>query len=283
MHTVKKILVCGHKSYAALGLVQLLEDSGYMVDCFSRGPEGKDGQFISGSIMGISKNKYLATDYDIVINFILVKNGSVEENIEYLKELYEFCEQRNVKSLFQVSSVSVYKNDASYISEASLIESNPDNKGAYAAVKVGSDLYLSERQSSGKCQVVFLRPGFIISEEISSPFAGIAKLLPFNFCILLGNKKTSLPFINRKDFHVKIAKILKVGTFNTVYLFVQNAADTKYSYVKMISDRKVIPLPKSLVLFTAGVLKFLKIFNESQMRQIQGLFKVNHYKVENNV
>jgi hypothetical protein len=35
----------------------------------------------------MSENRYLSDSYDIVINFILIKNKSIVENLRYIEEL----------------------------------------------------------------------------------------------------------------------------------------------------------------------------------------------------
>ena len=274
---IKKVLICGDHSFVAKGLPELLQNGGIEVTCFSRGKEIKSGCRIFGDVYKITENKYLSSDYDAVINFIFIKNRTIQENETYLKELYRFCTKKNVRYLFHISSISVYKNDEKIISETTEIESNTENKGSYAAIKVATDLYLSKIETDA-CKVVFLRPGFVVSNEIRFPFAGIAKLLPFNYCLLLGNKKTTLPIIERVELHNKIVSILKLDKIDLVYLLLGNKSCTKFEYVKSISNRKILLLPKYLVVSLAKCLKFLRIINQKQFQQIKGLFKESQYQ-----
>ena len=80
------------------------------------------------------ENKYLG-DYTCVINFIILKGLSVEDNILYIQSLLEFCQQKHVKRLIQISSISVYPNEAVEVNEQSEIEKDWHNKGGYANVK----------------------------------------------------------------------------------------------------------------------------------------------------
>jgi nucleoside-diphosphate-sugar epimerase len=127
----KRILLCGHRSFAAKGLLDLLIREGYQVDCFSRGPIGRDGCVVSGPINEIHKNPYLQNAYDTVVNYILLHQESIERNIKYIHSLIQFCDQHAVKHLIHISSCSVYKNDAKFVNENAPIETRQRDGRVY--------------------------------------------------------------------------------------------------------------------------------------------------------
>lgn len=128
----KQVLICGHKSFVAIGLADEIEKEGLTYDCFSRGNVKRNGNVVNGSVFDMEFNKELG-QYDTVINFIILKDKSVEDNIAYIKSLLTFCKDRGVKHLVQISSISVYPNTADVVTESSPIELNYHNKGGYAS------------------------------------------------------------------------------------------------------------------------------------------------------
>ena len=43
---MKKVLICGHRSFVATGLMKELENNGICYDCFSRGEVKRDGEVV---------------------------------------------------------------------------------------------------------------------------------------------------------------------------------------------------------------------------------------------
>jgi nucleoside-diphosphate-sugar epimerase len=170
-----KLLLLGERSFAASGLYETLKNKGFDVDCFSRGQEGRKGDFISGSVFNLANNKYLNGTYDVVINFIIVKDGDIVSNVEYVKALHQLCEAKKAKNLIQVSSISTYPQDVDLVDETCEIEKDPYKKGHYGALKVAVDHYLSSLQKS--YALSFVRPGFIYTGnyEAKAGISGIGK------------------------------------------------------------------------------------------------------------
>ena len=145
---MKKVLLCGHKSFVASGMTKTFDRVGITYDCFSRGENKREAYVVTGDVMDMNHNAFLDT-YDTVINFIIIKDGGVEENLRYIKSLLEFCKEKKVKNLIQISSISVYPNEARYVNEESEIEKDYRNKGGYASIKVAVDHYLEEHAPGG--------------------------------------------------------------------------------------------------------------------------------------
>ena len=80
-----KILICGHRSYAARNFKEKLENAGHEVWCFSRGNVMVDNHVITGPVMEMDKNPYLkGISVEVVINFILLDGQSVDDNLKYI-------------------------------------------------------------------------------------------------------------------------------------------------------------------------------------------------------
>lgn len=103
----KKILICGHRSFVATGLINKFKTAGIDFDCFSRGKEERNGNVVTGDVFLMHQNSELSENYDTVVNYILLKGKSVEENIQYCQSLLQFCKDKHVKHLIQISSISV--------------------------------------------------------------------------------------------------------------------------------------------------------------------------------
>ena len=142
---MKKILVCGHRSFVATGLAEKIAKAGFEVHTFTRGTEKRESNAISGDVYRMDENPFLADEYDAVINFIIIKDSTVEENLKFAASLHRFCEKNGVQRLYQISSISAYPNLAHYVDETSEIEKDYTLKGGYASVKVAVDHYLMEQ------------------------------------------------------------------------------------------------------------------------------------------
>jgi nucleoside-diphosphate-sugar epimerase len=272
----KKILILGHKAYISSGIVEKLQNEGFQVTCFSRGEEQKNENVITGNVFNLASNTLFDDCYDIVINFILLKNRSIDENIQYIKSLTDFCKIKKVKRLIHISSISVYSNDEKYVNETTSIETNIDGKGAYSSQKIEIDKYLLSINHPS-FELCLVRPGFVVSEEIKSPLSGIAIKLPINYCLLLGNKKTSLPLIERDILQTALINIMKSPVIKPVYLLLKNNKGTKYRYIKEYYHLRIIFLPKYLIMFCASVLKFFGVLNSTKYAKIKGLFKDTYF------
>src|SRR3954468_2236483 len=124
----QKILLCGHKAYAASGLLELLRGQGHDVYTFSRGSDSQDDHAIRGSVFTMHENAHLRDHFDIVVNYILLKDETVEPNERHMDSLLKFCKQSGVKRLIHISSVSVYGGDVTSVTEDSPIEADPNKK-----------------------------------------------------------------------------------------------------------------------------------------------------------
>lgn len=269
---MKKLLICGHRSFVATGLAQTLIDKGLDVDCFSRGKEEKKGNIITGDVSKMEKNKFLGC-YDTVINFIILKEKSIKENIDYIQSLLSFCKEKGVKNLLQISSISVYPNEALQVDESSDIEKDYHNKGGYASIKVAVDHYLTDNPVEG-LNVSFVRPGYIYTKNIEISKAGIL-VSKFGLNVLLGDKKTTLPLVNREILHEALFRIIEKEKKNKVYLILNKNKEegTKYKFAADQWNVRPICLPHGLIMAGAKALACIGVFKIRHYLKFVGLFK----------
>lgn len=268
----KEILVCGHKSFVATGFTDVIDKAGLTYDCFSRGEVKRNGNVVSGPVLDMLSNTELG-QYDTVINFIIIKDQSVEDNIAYIKSLLTFCKDRGVKHLIQISSISAYPNTAEVVTEDTPIESDYHNKGGYASVKVAVDRYLMNHPVEG-LQVIFVRPGFIYTKNHEICKSGIV-VSKFGLNVLLGDKNTTLPLISREKIHEALLKILQNTEKKNVYLLLNpdRTDGTKYNFVTRQWNIKPICLPKWPFMLVANTLKWIGVLKQNHYLKIVGLFK----------
>ena len=275
------ILICGHRAYAARGLKAHLEQEGHQVLEFSRGEVMRKDNIIYGPVLEIDNNPMISEYIDVVINFIILQNDSIDHNEQYIHALLSFCQKRGVKSLIQISSISSYPNETLLINEDTPIDQKTEYKGPYGKIKAVVDQKLEKEKNKFSYEIVFVRPGYIVANDNPYPFKGIAKLFGNKFAILIGDKNASLPCIRRDVFHNCLAEIITQKNPLPVYLLVEGGVGTKYSYFRSQSKAMVLPLPKRLLFFAADVAKSLHLLTERQVRMVKGAFKVN--KIDNSL
>jgi nucleoside-diphosphate-sugar epimerase len=268
----KQILICGNRSFVADGLETKLSKQGFEVDCFTRGAEERIGNQVTGDVFAINSNNYLKSKYDFVINFIVIKDKGLKENIDYIKSLVDFCKAHGVKNLIQVSSIMVYDNNEPQVDETTPIETNSPKKG-YGEIKIEVDKYLASLTGL-PFSVSFIRPGYVLAEERQAPFV---KILPMGFALIKGDAKSIMPIVKRESIHTAIANMLQLDRLNRVYLFVPSTNKTKYQYAKENHNLKYIFLYKWLILGIAGLFVRLGLMSKSFYVRIEGMYIETRY------
>jgi len=273
---MKKLLVCGERSFVANGLLTLFDKSGIAYDCFSRGDEVKKGNTTTGDVLNMSTNSGLE-NYDTVLNFIFLKEKSVEENITYIKELLAFCKKKNIKHLIQISSISVYPNNAAWIDETSVIETDIRLKSGYAAVKVAVDKYIVDNPVEG-LTVSFVRPGYVYATGCEVSKSGIIKSLTF-INLLFGDKKTTLPLINRSILHKALVKIIQSDKKEKVYHLFDNNTETgtKYKFAQNQWGGRIVTIPRFPIWHLATFMHKIGVLKPQHYSKICGLYRTTIY------
>jgi nucleoside-diphosphate-sugar epimerase len=267
-----KILLLGSSSFVATGLYEKMIKHGFEVDCFSRGKENKSGDTIYGDVFKLNENKFLRTTYDYIINFIVIKDGDESQNLDYIKNLINFCKKVKATQLLHFSSIMVYSNNELVINENTLIEKNTFKKG-YGANKITTDLYLESLETL-PFQLSFIRPSYVLSEDRLAPFI---KKLPFGFSLLKGHKKAIMPIVKRSSIHDAIISIIHLNVSQRVYLFLPNGNATKFQFAKELDHKRIITMPKWLVLGGAKLFTKIGMLPTSFYVRIEGMFIESKY------
>ena len=246
-----KILLCGHRSFAAKGLDRLLEEAGHEVSTFSRGPMQGSGTEITGPVDRIHENPHLSDSYDTVINYIFLSDRSIEENEIFVESLLKLCTTKRVRHLIHVSSISVFKR-SDLIDEDVEVETNPLKKGSYGALKVAQDEYLREHLPD-HIRLTLVRPGFILGEGLVDPIVGTGFRTPWNRLLAIGNGQSCIPLTTRDLVNEAMLKIVSRMSDNRIEVFVLADSDspTREKYLDACArllgaGMKVVTLPVAL-------------------------------------
>lgn len=230
-----KVLVAGHRSFAAKGLVSRLESSGHDVTCFSRGPTAREGDVATGPVLNLTVHPDLRESFDVVINFIVLKGESVNHNQEYARALLRFCREREVDRLIQISSISVYPRAGNRIDESTRMVRDPDKVGIYAGWKVAADRELLEGRQDA-VEVVLVRPGFILGPGLMNPVVGNALRLPSDRLLCLGNPHTEIPVISRDLVHDALERAIETvpvaGEERAILLLASPESPSRIEYLQ---------------------------------------------------
>lgn len=271
---MNNILILGSSSFIATGLSNILKKI-YNVDSFKRGTEQKADNIIYGNVYNLSKNPYLNKDYDVVINFIIIKNGDVSENIKYIDSVLDFCKSHQVKKLIHFSSIMVYNYALKEVNENTEIESLKNTiKSGYGEIKIGVDQYLIQQKENLPFELVLVRPGYVLADNRPCPFI---KKLPFGFSIIKGNKKSKQPIVRREDIHTALLKIIETENNLPVYHLFPNNDMTKYRYAKQTTNNIILTMPKCIFKYIPLFFTKMGIIPKSLYSRFEGMYIESHF------
>jgi nucleoside-diphosphate-sugar epimerase len=267
---MQNLLLLGARSFVAAGLYETLSDMHYSVDVFFRGSEGRNGNCVMGDACSVNSNQFFASTYHAVINFIVLKEKTVEENIDYIKSLIEFCKSHNIHKLIHFSSIMVYNYQMQHVDETTPIETlDKTNKKGYGAIKIAVDQYLLSIKDTLPFELIFVRPGYVLANDRSCPFI---KQLPMNVSIIKGNKKSKQPVVKREDIHRALIKIIETKDNDEVYLFFPNNGITKYQYAKETVGGLIITLSEWIFRGIPYILSKMKVIPLSMYSRFEGMY-----------
>ena len=261
---MKKILICGATSFVAKGFKELLILQGFDVDTFGR----KDGSYLE-----IDKNPMLADSYEAVVNFAVLKDQSIEDNVSYMKSLVEMCKQKQVKKLIHFSSIMVYSYHLGKLDENSPIDTvaNTMMEG-YGKIKIACDEFLNSIKQSLPFEVVMVRPGYVLADNRPAPFI---KRLPCGISVILGNKKSRQPIVKREDIHLALLKIIETDTNLPVYHLFQNNDITKYNFAKQTVGGLILVLPKFIFEGLPRLMMKMGLMKKALYSRFDGMYNYN--------
>lgn len=262
--STKKILICGATSFVAKGFKELLIQQGFDVDTFGR----KDGSYLE-----IDKNPMLADSYDAVVNFAVLKDQNIENNVSYMKSLVEMCRQKHVKKLIHFSSIMVYSYHLGKLDENSPIDTvaNTMMEG-YGKIKIACDEFLNSIKQSLPFEVVMVRPGYVLADNRPAPFI---KRLPCGASVILGNKKSRQPIVKREDIHLALLKIIETDKNLPVYHLFQNNDITKYNFAKQTVDGLILVLPKFIFEGLPRLMMKMGMMKKALYSRFDGMYNYN--------
>lgn len=264
------ILILGKNSFVATGIQDILINEGYQVDLFTRGKDGRYNNIISGKTNEITKNQYFLDQYDSVINYVVLKDANVKENIKYIQTLLTFCIQHNVKKLIHFSSIMVYNYEEKWVDELTPIEPlNKTDKKGYGEIKIAVDEYLLSVRNKYPFEIVLVRPGYVLDENRASPFV---KELPLGINLIKGNKLSKQPIVSKENIHKALIQILSIPNNDTVYHFFPNNDQTKYQFAKEKFGGVILTMPVLLFKAIPLVLTKIGIFPKSLYSRFEGMY-----------
>lgn len=262
--SARKILICGATSFVAKGFKELLIQQGFDVDTFGR----KDGSYLE-----IDKNPMLADSYEAVVNFAVLKDQNIENNVSYMKSLVEMCKQKHVKKLIHFSSIMVYSYHLGKLDENSPIDTvaNTMMEG-YGKIKIACDEFLNSIKQSLPFEVVMVRPGYVLADNRPAPFI---KRLPCGASVILGNKKSRQPIVKREDIHLALLKIIETDKNLPVYHLFQNNDITKYNFAKQTVGGLILVLPKLIFEGLPRLMMKMGMMKKALYSRFDGMYNYN--------
>ena len=203
-----RVLICGHRSFAAKGLPQVLRAAGHDVTCFSRGPIAVEGDVVTGPVDAIHANPHLQRPFDAIVNYIMLKDEPIAPNLVFMDSLLRLCREQNVPHLVHISSISSYRSNVRVIHEGAALETDFLKKGSYGSIKAATEDHVTKSVPAGTKLSLF-RPGFILGEGLLSPIVGTAVRFPANNLLVIGNAQSRIPVIARTQVHEAVARVLE--------------------------------------------------------------------------
>lgn len=239
-----KILFLGARSFVGKGLPESLDLHNHVVQMYSHGVRRREGCYIWGDYLHISSETLLDDQYDVVINLVVLKNQSVEDNVRFIQSLIEFCNAHQVKKLIHFSSIMVYNYQEPVVCEQTRIDSSADTyMRGYGQIKIAVDEYLFTHRQELDAELIIVRPGYVLADDRPCPFI---INLPFGMHVIKGDKRSRQPIVLREDIHRALAAIIATEHNNPVYHFFPSDGMTKYQYAKQTVGGWILTMPKWL-------------------------------------
>lgn len=267
---MKKILIFGKNSFVASGIEENLIKNGYEVDFFTRGEENRKKNIIFGKIENILGNPFFSDEYNTVINYVVLKDQGIQENIKFIENLLNFCEDHKVKKFVHFSSIMVYNYQEKTIDEYSKIEAlDKTSKKGYGEIKIAVDEYLISVKDQYSFEIILVRPGYVLDETRACPFV---KTLPLDIHLIKGNKLSKQPIVKKEDIHKALIKIISLENNLSVYHFFPNNNQTKYNFAKEKFRGKIITMPEFLFNNIPKFFNKIGLFPKSLYSRFEGMY-----------
>ena len=264
----RRVLVAGAGAFAARGLAERLEASGWDVVQVSRS-SGDDVCNLESCVDG---------GFDAVVNFVILSGEGAGRNVDFIRGLERFCMRHGVRRLVHISSMGVFRNCEAKADETTPIEADALLKGRYSSIKVAQEQALAaDSAKAGGYETVIVRPGVIVGENGETRTGGVCVRIGRRFGVLLGNGRTTLPVVSRSVLHEAVVRILAERSPRHVYHVFGDGGTTKMAFARDVLGVRCMPLPKGLIILLARLAGALRLIGRSRVSQIEGLFKETLY------
>ena len=229
-----KILILASSSFAATGLPDILAAAGHEVWTFNRSPLTNAGPHdLSGSYdqLGDVATQAMQT-CDVLINYAIVKNGTIEQNIAMADAVMSAARSLCVKRFIHISSISVLPSIAGVVNEEAVaVEARW--KGIYSRVKAAVETHIVAHWTHAELDVV--RPGFILAQGLVDSMVGTGMRLPTGHVLGLGNRSTVIMLVHRETVNAALTRMsgapLAEGFQRKTFMLVAPNAPTRDEYL----------------------------------------------------
>lgn len=201
-----KILLLASSSFAATGLLDQLRAARHEVWTFNRSALPQAGsRDLAGAYDKLGDIAHAEMqECDVLINYAIVKNGTIEQNIRMTDLIMEAARRLGVKRFIHISSISVLPSITGTVDEdVSAVDAKW--KGSYSRVKAAVEQHIIAQWKTGELDIV--RPGFILAEGLVDSMVGTGMKLPTGQVLGLGNRKTVIMLIHRDTVNEALTKI----------------------------------------------------------------------------
>ncbi len=226
------IVLLGDRSFIARGFAERLEKEGHTCFVYGPGPVGRTGQVIRGPVAELAQNPHWPERADWIINFILLRDRPVEENVEYCGKVLDLARRLQCRGVIHLSSIMAFRFDENLITENSRIGEEWAGKPFYSGVKIATDHFLLK--NAGDIRVLFVRPGFVLGLGHDNVMAGVASAIFGGWVLLLGNPRQFFPVTSRDSVQQALLNILKKDDWRNgeVFLVVDPKSPTRKEYMR---------------------------------------------------
>lgn len=264
------VLIFGKNSFVASGIEKVLVDGGHEVDFFTRGEARRSNNLIYGKTDQILQNSFFRQEYESIINYVVLKDAGVAENIQFIQALLDLCVKTKVRRLIHFSSIMVYDYSEKFVDESTSIEPlNKTLKKGYGEVKIAVDEYLLSASHRYSFEIIVVRPGYVLDDNRPCPFV---KRLPGGFNLIKGSKKSKQPIVKKESIHKALLRILALDDNNPVYHFFPNDDQTKFQFAKEKFGGIILVMPEFLFRTIPFLFAKIGLFPKSLYSRFDGMY-----------
>ncbi len=282
-----RVLLLGDTSFVARGFRQLLQSHGASVLAVQQNADTDDDPTVFvGEVTRLTKLELPPGRFDAVINFVMLRDGGVDENLAYIDEVLTFVKQHEIPHLLHLSSISTYADDQTLVTEYSRIEEDVSKRDPQTQVEIAADRRLLDALGT-RGGLTLVRPGFLLGTGLCDPIAGSGARVPGNNLLVFGSSNAIVPLVTRQQVHDALWASLRKGPplETQVLLLVDRDSPTRAEYLRhctrgLGAARRIIRLGSASWLAASAVVRLAETATKTQAaawREIRRLTKVRTY------